>query len=138
MTVFNLFGDEQEQPTTEDQIFEQFWRIYPRRVGKADARKKFHRAMQRAKAEELLEAATLFAEAPESVPGKPESVPYPSTWLNQDRWKNVRLKPRPTPGLRIPHSEAIKGPDWTKDPEALARNLDGLKAARAAIKKENL
>lgn len=64
--------------------FEGFWQAYPRRVAKAAALRAFCRAMHKTDIVTLLDAiakqraAGLFDEM--------RYVPYPATWLNQERW----------------------------------------------------
>lgn len=72
--------------------FDEFWSIYPRRVGKRAASAAFGRARLRAPVEEILDGARRFARDP----NLPESqyVPHPTTWLNADRWEDDPLPPR--------------------------------------------
>lgn len=61
--------------------FEDFWAIYPNKVGKADARKKFPIALRKVKFDVLLDALRRYA-------GKTDDRPWlnPATWLHQERW----------------------------------------------------
>lgn len=72
--------------------FAEFWRVYPRRVGKRAARAAFERAARRASVDVILEGARRFAADP-NLP-EPRFVPHPATWLNQDRWEDDPLPPR--------------------------------------------
>lgn len=67
-----------------DQDFEEFYRAYPRHVGKGAARKAYATAIKKISAGELLTAAGRFAA---DVTGKdPKFIPHPATWLNGERW----------------------------------------------------
>lgn len=67
-----------------EQDFEDFYRAYPRHVGKGAARRAYATALKKISAGELLTAAGRFAA---DVTGKdPKFIPYPATWLNAERW----------------------------------------------------
>src|SRR5690606_24776188 len=71
-----------------DQDFEEFYRAYPRHVGKGAARKAYAAAIKKISAGELLTAAGRFAV---DVTGKdPKFIPHPATWLNGERWGDDR------------------------------------------------
>ncbi len=61
--------------------FEDFWAIYPNRVGKRDAEKSFAKALSRANLPEILAGLRRYV-------AKTDDRPWcnPATWLNQDRW----------------------------------------------------
>lgn len=69
-------------PTAKPELtFDDFWRVYPRRVGKLAALRAWQKAIRLAPAEEIIEAAGRYARVAE--------MPYtchPTTWLNQGRW----------------------------------------------------
>ena len=66
-----------------DDVFERFWSVYPRRVGKGAARKSFDRAASKADPEAIILAAGKI-----QTDGDLQFVPHPSTWLNQERWND--------------------------------------------------
>lgn len=82
---------------TQDEQFEAFWKLYPRRVGKLDARKAWNR---------LKVTAATFAQMTEALGWQTNSrdwtrdggqfVPYPATWLRQGRWMDEAPTP-PSP-----------------------------------------
>lgn len=78
----------------QDDHFEDFWAAYPRRVGKAAARRSWEKAMK-VTTPDVIGAALRAAEWPED----PQYIPHPATWLNQGRWDDqpapVILKERP-------------------------------------------
>jgi hypothetical protein len=72
------------------QEFEEFWKHYPRRVAKGDARKAWAKAQK--KTPDLL-AKCLAALAWQVVQNEWDGgkfTPHPSTYLNQERWEDER------------------------------------------------
>lgn len=67
-----------------DIAFDQFWSVYPRRVGKGTARKAFERAIRDWSIAEVLDGAKRLAEDP-NLPDV-QFIPHPSTWLNREGW----------------------------------------------------
>lgn len=93
-------------PQAEELIetwFEEWWTIYPRRIGKGAARKAYAKAVRSVPRSRLLEAATAYAVTRE---GEDQNfTPHPSTWLNQERWNDEPEAPRqdtPGPNQRRP------------------------------------
>lgn len=72
-------------PSGQDD-FINFWKIYPRKVSKADAEKAFKKALATATSVLILEKTKKYAE---SVAGKDQKyIPHASTWLNGRRWED--------------------------------------------------
>jgi hypothetical protein len=87
------------QPLSEnDEIrrlaeFDQFWAIYPRKVGKGDARKAFLRALRNgANAGELIRAVKA-----QQFSRDPHFRAHPTTWLNSERWHDNPKDVAPDP-----------------------------------------
>lgn len=68
----------------EDDDFKRFWASYPRRIGKGAARIALARALKKAGLGRILSAVAAQANAGRFA--DPAFVPYPATWLNQERW----------------------------------------------------
>lgn len=70
-----------------EERFERFWKVYPRRQGKGDARKAFAKINP---SEALLgQMLTAVIAASASYQWKKDGgqfIPLPATWLNQERW----------------------------------------------------
>lgn len=66
-----------------DALFEEFWKIYPRRVGKLAARRAWDKARPTPELFERIKH-TLSWQVP--LWTDPQFVPHPSTWLNAGRW----------------------------------------------------
>ncbi|OIR41170.1 hypothetical protein BJP08_08060 [Corynebacterium sp. NML140438] len=94
--------------------FDEFWGIYPRRVGKRKAESEFLRACTRAPVEEILAGARRLATDP-NLPEK-RFIPHPATWLHQDRWGDEPLPARkPAPGAPTSDRQPRRGTratDW--------------------------
>jgi len=89
--------DLSDKPSIETYInlyahFEEFWNVYPRKVSKRAAVKAFESALGRASHDEILAGAIRFGNDPNLPPL--EFIPYPTTWLNGDRWADGLLPER--------------------------------------------
>ena len=64
--------------------FDNFWNMYPRKLGKKKAREAYVKATANHGVDLINEACTDYAM---SIDGKdPKFIPHASTWLNQERW----------------------------------------------------
>jgi len=75
--------------------FEQFWKAYPRKVGKGAAQKAWAVAVRKADPERIVEGVERYP-----WPDDPSFVPHASTWLNQKRWEDE---------VKIPEREKVIG-----------------------------
>jgi len=77
-------------------MFDEFWSLYPRKIAKATARK----AWQRLTAEQQLMAAKAIdthCQYWKSKETELEFIPYPATWINQERWEDeLVIEPKKT------------------------------------------
>lgn len=81
---------------TED-LFDEFWSMYPRRVSKRDSRKSWDREMRRGTSPlEIIEG--LRKQLPDLMAREPQFRPHPSTWLNQGRWEDEPAPPAHSTG----------------------------------------
>lgn len=70
-------------------LFEVFWKTYPRRQGKGAARKSFTGAVGNgADPRMLIESAAAYAQNCRNIGKEAQFIPYPSVWLNQERWED--------------------------------------------------
>lgn len=95
--------------------FEAWWKLYPRKIGKGQARKAFKTALSKTDADTLNAGVKSYVE---SVAGKDQQyIAHPATWLNGERWDD-----EPTP-----EAPAEKSPwdytneDYIRAEEALER-----------------
>ena len=71
--------------TDRDAAFEAFWKAYPRKVGKPDAKTKFSTACKRFPLDEIMEGLARY-----KFRDDPQYIPHPATWLHQERWRDVQ------------------------------------------------
>ena len=84
-----------------DDGFEQFWTIYPRKVGKGAALKAWKKARKTASSEQIIAACNLYAALRRTE--DPQYTAHPATWLNQERWLDETMNPeQPEPDIIIP------------------------------------
>jgi hypothetical protein len=80
---------ETETETDIGGLFSRFWDAYPRKVAKPDALKAFRRTKPtEAVLESMLAAIGRQDLAKRVQVGEARFVPHPTTWLNQERWKD--------------------------------------------------
>ena len=74
--------------------FEEFWSVYPRRPNssKKDAFAKLKKALTKITALELIQITELFAKS--MVNKDPQYIPHASTWLNQERYMDLKDAPK--------------------------------------------
>jgi hypothetical protein len=106
----------QREPNKPNKDFEEFWDIYPRKVGKAQAHKAFPKALKKIPFQDLLAGVKLLASDPKL---DLTFCPHPASWLNGERWEDVReqvkikvthLPPRYDP-LELDNPKAIPMPE---------------------------
>ena len=72
--------------TDTNQQFEDFWSLYPRKIGRRTAEKAFGRALKRADFSEIMGGLTCQVKAWRQTGTDPKYIPHASTWLNRDGW----------------------------------------------------
>jgi DNA-binding Lrp family transcriptional regulator len=73
--------------------FNEFYKHYPRKVGKQDAKKSFARALTIATVDEIIDGVIRYANDPNLSADK-TFIPYPATWLNKGMWDDEPLPER--------------------------------------------
>lgn len=72
-------------PTAEFETqFQAFYTKYPRRIAPAAARRAFKAALKKTTIDVVLAAAEQYADLTNGT--EQRFIPYPATWLNQERW----------------------------------------------------
>jgi hypothetical protein len=73
---------------TSDEKFEEFWKLYPKRVAKTDALKAWKQAIKRKPVDDLLALTKAYSESklPEMT-----YIPYPASWLNKELYESVEI-----------------------------------------------
>lgn len=79
-----------KQENKLDDLFNEFWNAYPRKLDKAKAFRAFKSALKRAKFEDILAGVIAYRNDPKR---DPDYTKYPATWLNNDAWENAASLP---------------------------------------------
>lgn len=73
-----------------DALFDEFWKAYPRKANKPAAKKAFKRiSPSRELLDKMLAAISWFKRSPEWAQDSGQFIPYPSSWLNGERWNDM-------------------------------------------------
>jgi len=89
-----IYKEEQskELPRTSfEEDFEEFWRLYPRKVEKIDARKAFEKAYTE-HGDVIMDGVRRLSKEPNLPPL--QFIPYPASWLRAGGWTNEPYPPR--------------------------------------------
>jgi hypothetical protein len=114
LTITTQLEPLEQEPLND--IFEQFWGIYPKKADKALAKRSLEKALKRTTAERILDGARHYRDDPRRDDAFTKN---PSTWLNADAWDNECVKPKETPGpgkrewVRVQHE---LGEHWACEP----------------------
>lgn len=103
--------------TTSPSSFDEFWELYPRKLGTGEAKQAFWKAVKTHGVDVVLQGAARLANDP-NLPA-PQYIPRAATWLNQERWADdPYAAPLPEPDGRqtVARSPYVGGPrEWVKD-----------------------
>jgi hypothetical protein len=105
----------QKQNTETDTkgFFDEFWSVYPRKVGKQDALKVYARCLKKATAEQILEGAKRYANDPNRLE---QYTAHPATWLNRGGWEDELLPKRlSAASLRLEQAPTPTPPRFSAD-----------------------
>lgn len=93
--------------------FEEWWEVYPNKVGKAAAQKSWIAARRKVEPEALMAGLKRY------IASKPPDRPWcnPATWLNQDRWLD---QPAPAVNGRPGETGSLINPEVTERKQAAA------------------
>lgn len=82
-------GEEQVEKNTENDVFDDFWALYPRRAGKPAARKALTAALKKANPADIGDGLQRWVRFWAAAKTDPQFIPHPATWLNQERWADM-------------------------------------------------
>jgi hypothetical protein len=91
-----LETETERETEKESCAFFEFWKEYPRKVGKAAALKAWNNAKSKPCIEKIIEAIKKACLSDQWRKDNGQFIPHPATWLNQGRWdddlniKNIR------------------------------------------------
>lgn len=75
-------------PSSQEVAFEEFWKNYPRKVGKAAAKKSWLKKPPDLAT--VIAALEWQSKQEQWTRGGGQFIPHPSTWLNQERWADEK------------------------------------------------
>jgi Helix-turn-helix domain len=111
-----------KEPSIEPSLFEQFWKIYPRKVAKGAAQKAWEKAVKTAKAQDIIAGAERYAK---DGARDPKFTAHPATWLNAQRWLDEAQEPEKAqvayraesynPAIHDPNPNAVPMPQAVKE-----------------------
>lgn len=78
--------------------FDEFWSVYPRKVGKGHARKAWEKAIQKTSPTTIIAGATKYRDDRHR---DPQFTAHPSTWLNGERWDDQPTETKQTGPVTI-------------------------------------
>ena len=81
--------------------FESFYEEYPRHVGKNEAWKRWQQQLEKTDEDSLIKAAKNFAIEHERQETPKQFIPHPSTFLNQERWRDYLDEPKESQSVSI-------------------------------------
>jgi len=86
--------------------FDEFWKVWPKRVGKRAAQNAYERALKRASHEQILQGAQEIAALWMLMSEQDRQyVPYPERWLNADRWADEREQQPQVTAVKAPRPD---------------------------------
>lgn len=78
--------EEDHKNTQGSDPFDDWWEVYPKKVGKGQARKAYTTAVKKVGTDTLMEKLELFKAHHEKLGTDKRYIPNASTWLNGERW----------------------------------------------------
>ena len=104
---------------TYEELFDEFWTAYPRKLDKAKAFRAFKSALKRAKFEDILAGVIAYRNDPKR---DPDFTKYPATWLNSDAWENAATLPEVRADIERRREKALADSQaFLKEQEELAK-----------------
>lgn len=95
---------------TKEELFSEFWKVYPKKRDKAKAQKAFLKIKNVGKVfPAIMQALEKQKASADWQKDGGQFIPYPSTWLNGERWEDVEqveVQP-PASGPVVPTQESI-------------------------------
>lgn len=104
-----------KEQKTDTTVFDQFWESYPRKAGKASARKVFQQLDVKDQRKAM--DGVLRLRDDKNLPPM-QYIPHPATWLNREGWEDEPYPNRDDTKAKadVSRSPAVGGPrEWVKD-----------------------
>jgi hypothetical protein len=81
--------------SSDDPAFAEFWDVYPKREGRADALKAWRAATKKAGADSIIAAARRYSEKVQVDGTDQKFIKLAGGWLRAERWNDFPLQPAP-------------------------------------------
>ena len=82
--------EDKDKDINKEDLFVDFWNVYPLKVGKGAALKAFEKAIRTTDADIIIKGALRYKSDPNRVPGY---TAHAATWLNAQRWLMTLCRP---------------------------------------------
>lgn len=109
--------EEQFKNNKEQDLFDEFWNAYPRKLDKGKAFRAFRSALKRATFEDILAGVIAYRNDPKR---NPDFTKYPASWLNADSWENAAA-PQDTSHLERRDKEKERSDAYLREMEEIAK-----------------
>ena len=87
----NADGSDVQVLTFEETAFNKFWALYPKKINKKGCFKAFKRIKNlKTELPLILDAVERYKESKEWAKDNGQYIPYPQTFINQERWKDEK------------------------------------------------
>jgi len=134
--------EETPPPAATLTAFDEFWKSYPRKVGKGDARRAWAKAKLDGKLAVILAAVVRQKGADQWRKDGGQFIPNPATWLRQERWEDEGIEaPAAAPppprreDPRMQHERAVREIDLAiRQAESTAVAPEDVDRAVAALR----
>ena len=118
-TTKNNNNKEEQVKNNTQELFDEFWTAYPRKLDKAKAFRAFKSALKRARFEDILAGVIAYRNDPKR---DPDFTKYPATWLNSDAWENAATLPEVRADIERRREKALADSQaFLKEQEELAK-----------------
>jgi len=84
----NTLAHQEVSGAVVEEPFDTFWREYPRKKSKGQARKAFDKALTKTTFDTIMNALYALRETKQWTKDNHEFAPYPATWLNAEGWND--------------------------------------------------
>lgn len=85
----NIKENKENKKKKENELFDKFWEVYPRKVDKKKAREKFTKIKPTEELVDLMiKQIERFKQTNDWQKENGKYIPHPSTWLNNNRWED--------------------------------------------------
>lgn len=122
--IDSLSHSSAESQRLSDEDFAVFWKAYPRKESKVQARKAF--AKVNVRLDILLQALGVQKQTDQWRRDGGQFIPYASTWLNQRRWEDEppaqpEKEAEPVEDWTVTHPEWLDQSTWVPGPDGICR-----------------